>query len=505
MMTIMIQNGGSKFRRGAIVVVTLILASGLRMYGLGHESFWVDEVHQFRVSSQTISDIVKNYRQDTPHETHDQAPLSMLITHFFLAEKHPEFFARLPSVIFGVFGILALFLFSRQLLPFSTSILASFLLALCPLAIWYSQEARWYSQWSFGTTIAYLALLKAVEQPRKGSAWLAYGLAALANLYTFVYSVFVLLAQGISLIWREIAGDKKWSSVGIFSGINFAVFAASIPVIMMILQRAEEDQFYSGTARASSLFEIPYTFLTFATGFTVGPSLGELHSNPGLAGILSEYPALFVVGLVFVPIFLAGLLDIVRRPPLASWILPWLVVPPFAVFLTSLAADELTYQVRYTFASIPAFVVVLAVGLSSFGVVLRRFALGAMLALWVYSLVNYYWVEKYDKADARGATAYLRSVGGDRIQLVAVGQIEYAMYYYAGRPPFEVIRDCGTEDGMDGEADLGTTLWLMSGRDWNHDVERCLPELNLTHEIADRTAFTGIELWRLEPRTERQQ
>jgi hypothetical protein len=53
---------------------------------------------------------------------------------------------------------------------------------------------------------------------------------------------------------------------------------------------------------------------------------------------------------------------------------------------------------------------------------------------------------------------------------------------------------------MDHEVDRGETIWLISGRDWNHDNDRCLPDLESTHEIADYQTFTGIELWRLEPR-----
>ena len=179
----------SKTHKVILVVLVLVLSLVTRMYRLGHESFWVDEVHQVRVASQPFMEIIENYRQETAHETHDQAPLSMLVTHFFIVDEDAEFFARIPTVIFGVLGVLALFLFARQLLPFSTSLIAAIFLAISPLAVWYSQDARWYSQWSLGTTLSYIALLRAVERPRAVAAWIAFWFATLANIYTFVYTV----------------------------------------------------------------------------------------------------------------------------------------------------------------------------------------------------------------------------------------------------------------------------------------------------------------------------
>jgi uncharacterized membrane protein len=491
----------SKFQKAILISLVLVVALATRLYRLGHESFWVDEVHQIRVASQSLSEIVENYRQDTPHETHDQAPLSMIITRLFLTESNPEFSARVPSVLLGVLSVLALFFVANRLLPFMTSLTAAFFMAISPLAVWYSQDARWYSQWCLGTIISYLTLLVVSDKPRDARVWCGYFVATLANIYTFVYTVIILLAQGISLLWRKIIGLGRWGTILVFSCVNAAVFAFAIPVILMIVQRAETDQFYSGTARASSLFELPYTFLTFATGFTVGPSLARLHDHPSPIEVLFENPELVVVGLVFVPITLVGLVKVFREPHLASWLVPWLVTPPAFVFSISLFSPELTYQIRYVFASLPAFVTVLAIGVSSLKPRLRGVAFVSVIVMCVFSLANFYWNEKYDKADARSAIEHVMSEGGQSIQLVAVGQIEYAMYYYADNPRIGVFRGCGKKTGMEEGIDEGQAVWLISGRDWNRDNDRCLPTLNKTHTIAQFKSFTGVELWRLEPRS----
>ena len=156
-------------RRVALVVLVLALAVCLRFYRLGEENFWIDEVNQVEVASQSVSDILGNYHPSAERvqqgrwllRTWEQAPLSVLITHLFMSDESAEFHARVPSLIFGSLGVLGLFAFARLFVSFATALLAMTLLAISPLDIWYSQEARWYAQWSFVTTLSYIALVLA--------------------------------------------------------------------------------------------------------------------------------------------------------------------------------------------------------------------------------------------------------------------------------------------------------------------------------------------------------
>ena len=123
--------------------------------------------------------------------------------------------------------------------------------------------------------------------------------------------------------------------------------------------------------------------------------------------------------------------------------------------------------------------------------------------LFCYSLSNFFWVEKYDKADVRGALAHIGSVETGPTQLVVVGQIISAMPAYATDPSIKVIRGCGSQQGLSEPIDTSRSVWLVSGRDWvqgKQNRPRCLQLLSASYEAAEYTTFTGIELLRLDPR-----
>ena len=74
----------SKSQKTILIALVIGLALVVRFYRLGHENFWIDEVYQVRVASQTLSEIVRNYGSEQfEFATRDQAPLSQLIVHFF--------------------------------------------------------------------------------------------------------------------------------------------------------------------------------------------------------------------------------------------------------------------------------------------------------------------------------------------------------------------------------------------------------------------------------------
>jgi hypothetical protein len=145
---------------------------------------------------------------------------------------------------------------------------------------------------------------------------------------------------------------------------------------------------------------------------------------------------------------------------------------------------------------------VLAVGVFSLKRGARWLASGAILVLFCYSLFNFFWAEKYDKADVRGAIAHIGSVETGPTQLVVVGQIIGAMPAYAADPNIKVIR-CGTQQELLEGVDTSRSVWLVSGRDWvqgKQNRPRCLQFLSASYEAAEYTTFTGIELLRLDPR-----
>jgi predicted membrane-bound mannosyltransferase len=185
-------------KRWIPIGLLVVLAVGVRLYHLGHENFWIDEVEQVQVASQPIEEILRNYDPGADPRLYQQAPLSLIITHLFLLPSaSPEWAARLPSVIFGVGSVLALYLVACELSAAPVPLLAALFLTVSPLHVWYSQEARWYAQWVFLATLAYWAFLRAWRLGRMRH-WVSYATLTLLNVYTFILSFVVVGCQTLS-------------------------------------------------------------------------------------------------------------------------------------------------------------------------------------------------------------------------------------------------------------------------------------------------------------------
>lgn len=170
----------------------LALALSLRLFLLGDKSLWLDEAVSLRLSAIDLPEILAN--GSDPHP-----PLYYLLLHFWLVWGRTELVLRLPSAIVGALSVPLLYKAGKDLLGERVGVIAAFLLAVAPLHIWYSQEARMYSMVTFWGIASVFFLIRAVI--RGGSLyWIGYMVALLAGLYTD-YSMLMLVAlEAISLL-----------------------------------------------------------------------------------------------------------------------------------------------------------------------------------------------------------------------------------------------------------------------------------------------------------------
>jgi mannosyltransferase len=495
----------SLFRKAIPIGVVMTLALGLRLYHLGHDNFWFDEIWQMRVASHSVSDIMGNYMTFSPRtkpQESDQAPLSLLVTHLFLASNDTEWHVRLPSAIFGTLGVLALFLFGSQLFSYRVALLAAVFLALSPLHIWYSQEGRWYAQWSLITTLSYMLLLHA-RRTKRAASWVSYGFLTLLNIYTFIFSFFVMVSQTISVWWsHRLDRGPRWFLLKFVLGLLLSVCAAA-PVLWRTINLHDAS---TGTPRPATLLALPYTFFAYAAGFSSGPTLGQLHGLPGVYRLVTAYPTIFLFFLVFLPIFALGIWGVVRDPVVSAFLLPWLFGPPMLAFLMGVLTN-VTYQVRYTFASLPAFVLILVLGaLSLKPKIIRSGVISMILLCSASSMTNFYWDGRYNREDVRTAVAYINTGPLEARRVISVGQIDSVVKYYAPKLNIAVIDRCSVEadreDSLRKANSNSQLIWVIVGRDWNNSAEACLGRLSESYSVIDKQSFTGIELWLLKERQE---
>lgn len=487
--------------RWLLVGLLVVLGLGLRMYRLDGPSFWVDEVIQVQAASQPVADIAGNFLPSARFPRLDQAPLSLLATRLFFSAENPEWSARLPSVIFGVLTVPALFVVSRKLSSHPLPLLAALFLVFSPLHLRYSQETRWYAQWVFLTTISYVAFLRARENGRL-LAWTGYAVVTMLNIYTFVFSFVVVACQAFSAWLLHRRREDRTPFFSAFAVAAVIVAALALPVLWMIGSqvRALDPSF-----RLPALATLPYTLFAYAAGFSLGPTLAELHVTQGLRRIAADHTSVLLVFTVFLPLLAAGIHRLRQDRAAAAVLLPWLCGPPLMILLLAVLTD-VPYRVRYTLAALPAFLLLVAMGTRAIGRAAFRFAAaGSVLACFLWSIANLFWSPQYGREDVRAAVAYVRATGANGSPVIAAGEIQPVVAYYGTGLPVVSARDCGNPVNQTGRnhARAGgedATIWLLVGRDWDGQAESCLTALLRSHLALERREFPGLDLWRLQRR-----
>jgi len=453
-------------RDGALLT---LVALALRSWGLGAQSLWLDEVLQVRMSGLPVGDMIHRILAGGDNSP----PLYHLLLHLVLRSGgETEAWVRGLSVLFGTAAIPLLYVLVRELAEERTARIAALLLALSPLHIWYSQEARMYALAVTLVLAATLALVRARRAPSLG-AWVVYTLLAAAALYTYLYVAFALLAHGCWLLsGRETRRLlRPWL---VSQGVAVVLF---LPWAAAFVQRPE---FSAGLEKhINPVLSLGYTLVTFLGGYSIGPSVGQLHVLHGWGGLRPHLPLLAVYGAAGLSTALLALWQwraAGRLLPLTLCMLAACLLGPLVV---SALLPGVTYNVRYALLALPFFLMVLASGATSCG----RQAAVAITALLVllsgYAAVRGHTLPVYFKEDNRAAARYVAArVRPDDGVLLETP--EPFRYYFRDREAttYDLPRGLKTAELEREVAPLiarQRRVWLVECRGWTVDPTGALP------------------------------
>ncbi|HYM53756.1 MAG TPA: glycosyltransferase family 39 protein [Solirubrobacteraceae bacterium] len=122
-----------------------------------------------------------------------------------------EPFLRLPAVIAGTASIPAMWWAARQLAGRWVPLLAAGLLAVNPMAVWYSQQARAYAFAVLAGCLAFGSLARALARAGGRRAWIGYVVAMAALAYCELIAVPILLPAHALIAWRRGGeGVRRW-------------------------------------------------------------------------------------------------------------------------------------------------------------------------------------------------------------------------------------------------------------------------------------------------------
>ncbi len=272
-------------RRGALpewwpLAALLLLAAALRFSTLGLQSFWYDEaftpVHVLHMSlGATLHSVV--HTENTP-------PLwYVLIWAWSRVFGTGAVALRLPSAMFGVATVAVAWAIGHELegppTRRATAIAAAAFVAVNPLFVWYSQEARAYELFVLTSALAMLCFLRAQQEPTPRRL-VAFAVMASLALLSHYFAAFLLAPMIVMLL---LQGGARRRAILLACGAPVLVGLALLPLASA--QGGHGAQWIGAWALTSRLQAIPQYYLTGYSGEPLGHGIELLVALPILAGI----------------------------------------------------------------------------------------------------------------------------------------------------------------------------------------------------------------------------
>ncbi|MBG6203078.1 putative membrane protein [Labrenzia sp. EL_13] len=330
---------------GILLVVILMIAAFLRFYELDRTSLWYDEAVSWSQSKGTLAELLASVAADNYPPLHN---VILWLAMPLIGDS--EMALRMPSAALGVLAVWFVYLIGKHLAGREAGLLAAALLALSPLHIWYSTEARMYALLAACGLVFLFAVLKVLQRP--SSLWiilLVFG--GTCFLYSHVYALFAFAGVGIVCASFALAQTRSTKSL---AGKNAVVvclaMAAStisfLPWLYLILKRARSV--------ADEGFWIAYPDLPFLETLVFG-----------LAGSLALFWVL--TGLALTGVLMASF-----SPPRTNAdasaprqeimvCLAYTLGPAVLAYLYSVLLQPILFD-RYLIAAWPGLIVLAAVG-----------------------------------------------------------------------------------------------------------------------------------------------
>ncbi len=421
----------------------LILAAwGLRLYRLEAQSLWYDEGVTARIAHQGLAELTRWTADDI------QPPLYYyLVAGWIRLVGSSEWALRFPSAAWGVLTIPLMYVLGRRLAGWRTGVLAALLATGAPLYVYYSQEARMYTQLTaLGLLVAYASLrvLQTDDVRARRRWWIVLVAAALAAMYTHYFAFFLLaaivIAIGILLLLRSPLPALRSTPYARSPLFFLEALIASLLVVLgylpwlpFVLRRYRVDaSYWQGQLKLGEALRHVWI------NFTVGAPQTMLEADAVRVG----WGFAVVTALA-----LAGLLRHRRRAGWAAgYLLSYLLVPVILILVLSSRTPK--FNPRYLMLASPAFWLLIAAGLGAWLAAWRERSVekvGAGLAVVALAFVliafgradrAWFTDPRFTKPDFRGAARYVRArIAPDEAVLLVSGHMSPVWDYYAGDLP----------------------------------------------------------------------
>jgi mannosyltransferase len=245
-----------------IVAGLALLGAALRFATLGQQAYHHDEI----VTASRVLRVGFGHAMDAVGFSESAPPLYYALAWFWTQVAGTgEWGLRSLSAVAGVATIPVAYLIGRELRGRRTGFLAAALVAVNPMLLWYSQEARAYALLGLFCALSLLFCVRALQggTKREKRDFVAWGVFSALALATHYFAVFPLIAEVILLLRRR--------GRAILSGLWILALAAALLAPLAYHQMSYGHAEWIGKfSLGHRLGEMAITFVVGETGDIIG-------------------------------------------------------------------------------------------------------------------------------------------------------------------------------------------------------------------------------------------
>lgn len=459
-----------------ICVILFSVAFLFRLFHIGQESFFIDEVLTLKSCAGSTWEHIIHVEANPPLYFYLIRAWTILfgLSHFSL---------RLFSALAGAIAPIFVYISARALrINRSGAVFAGLMLAISPDAVWYGQQARSYSLLLTIIAAWLWIMISSIEHPSTRKYLLA-AILLLIGFSTHYYFAFLALSAigALSFFYLFKGHDPRFGKIVLSQLIAMSVCLIYIPLIYIQLSRGTLN--WTPRPHFSDLAAI------FMKIFIIGP-----YSEP--TGIIR-----WVVGL-FYGFLLLSLVWARWRPNRGEsrfwtfFLITITTLPVLFPFLLSLGNRSIFLRDRYTIIALPGFILLIAFIIDRMP--WRKNWGWSIAALFIIPLSLYaniqYW-STFQDFDWRGAISIIDEESSSDDSLIFFPSWMCATYQINGGKKTKIISG-GNLENFEGKKPM--RLWLFSWeQNPNKDQKKIVSDLIRRKGARTRIDFPHIKLWEI--------
>jgi mannosyltransferase len=396
-----------------MIYLIIILAFLIRIISL-NQSLWLDEgISTLAAEQNNLIDYLTKYSLNDFHP-----PGYFFIiwdwTHLF---GFSEISVRLPSVIFGVLTVSLIYLIGKKISSEKLGFIAAALLAVNPLHIYYSQEARMYSFAAFAAAFSSFAFLMLLDKEKNSK--ILYFLSLILVVSSDYVAYLIIPAQALIVILKR---DRRLFFSYLTSSLGaFLIWLLWLPLFLRQLgigtEAAATVSGWREVVGSASAKELMLTYVKFIIGRISYPDF-------------KVYLALFTpAGLIYLFLLIKGSLLVHRKRYL--YLFSWCLVPLTLAFFISFKVPIYSYF-RMLFV-LPSFLLIVGLGILSLKTTYQQAALIILILIELICSSVYLFNPQFQREDWKGLVRFFQKQPETSYNILFESNGAFSPFlYYAG-------------------------------------------------------------------------